>query len=170
MALIFNKTKLYKTVNYWSRDILNFDFLKKGLGIVSPTHFVFDFSRKIFFMLYSINWPNSTVWLLLLLEILVNMCIAILCFVGCDAINFEINLIFLIRLCFYMMKSSRQKFNILRMKRAFKLKLKAFFIIFRGLSMAKFFVRLESAPLKQEILSKFLREKCVFLARINLNK
>ena len=56
------------------------------------------------------------------------------------------------------------------MKRAFRLKLKAFFIILRGLSMAKCFVRLESAPLKQEILSKFLSEKCVFLARINLNK
>ena len=35
--------------------MLNFDFLEKGLGIVSLPHFVYDFSRKIFLMLYSIN-------------------------------------------------------------------------------------------------------------------
>ena len=35
--------------------MLNFDFLKKGLGIVSPTHFVYDFSKKMFLKLYSIN-------------------------------------------------------------------------------------------------------------------
>ena len=32
--------------------MLNFDFLKKGLGIVSPQHFVYDFSRKMFLILY----------------------------------------------------------------------------------------------------------------------
>ena len=26
--------------------MLNFDFLKKGLGIVSPTHYVYDFFNK----------------------------------------------------------------------------------------------------------------------------
>ena len=51
-----------------------FWFLEKGLGIVSLTHFVYDFSRKMFFMLYSIYWPNFIAWLPLLLEILVNMC------------------------------------------------------------------------------------------------
>ena len=35
--------------------MLNFDFLDKGLGIVSPTDFVYDFSTKMFFMLYSTN-------------------------------------------------------------------------------------------------------------------
>ena len=57
--------------------MLNFDFLDKGLGIVSPVHFVYDFSPKMFLMLYSINWPNFIAWLPLLLEILDNMCIAI---------------------------------------------------------------------------------------------
>ena len=32
--------------------MLNFDFLEKGLRIVSPPHFVYDFSRKIFLKLY----------------------------------------------------------------------------------------------------------------------
>ena len=28
--------------------MLNFDFLEKGLGIASPSHFFKDFSRKVF--------------------------------------------------------------------------------------------------------------------------
>ena len=31
--------------------MLNFEFLEKGLGIVSPPHFVYDFSSKMFLML-----------------------------------------------------------------------------------------------------------------------
>ena len=38
--------------------MFNFDIVEKGLGIVSPPHFVYDFSRKILLMLYSINLPN----------------------------------------------------------------------------------------------------------------
>ena len=76
--------------------MLNFDFLDEGLGIVSPAHFVHDFSTKTFVMLYSINWPNLIVWLPLLLEILSNMCIAIVYYPGCDVMDFEVNLIFLI--------------------------------------------------------------------------
>ena len=43
------------------------------------------------------------------LEILGNMCIAIVCFADCDVISFEINVIFLIKLFLYMTKTSRQK-------------------------------------------------------------
>ena len=35
--------------------MLNFDFLEKGLGIISPAHFVYGFLRNFFLMLYSIN-------------------------------------------------------------------------------------------------------------------
>ena len=59
--------------------MLNLDFLNKGLGIVSPARFVYDFSTKMFLMLYSINLPNFIVQLPLLLEILGNMCIATVC-------------------------------------------------------------------------------------------
>ena len=58
--------------------MFNFDILDKALGIVSPGYFVFDFSTKMF-LLYSINLPNFIVWLSLLLEILANMCNAIVC-------------------------------------------------------------------------------------------
>ena len=33
----------------------NFDILDESLGIVSPAHFVYDFSTKMFLKLYSIN-------------------------------------------------------------------------------------------------------------------
>ena len=59
-------------LDYWSRDMLNFDFLETSSRIVSTPHFVYDFSRKMFLTLYSINWPNFIDWLPLLLEILGN--------------------------------------------------------------------------------------------------
>ena len=47
---------------------------KRGLELVSLSHFLHCFSRKIFLLVYSITWPNSIVWLPLLLEILYYMC------------------------------------------------------------------------------------------------
>ena len=35
--------------------MLNFDFLDKGLEIIFPAYFVYDFLTKMFLMLYSIN-------------------------------------------------------------------------------------------------------------------
>ena len=60
--------------------MLIFYFLDKVLGIVSPAHFVYDFLTKMFLMLYSINSQNIIAWLPLLLEVLGNMCIAIVCY------------------------------------------------------------------------------------------
>ena len=59
--------------------MVNFNFSEKGLGPVSPSHFMYDFSRKMFLMLNSINWPNFIVSLPLLFEILGNICIMIVC-------------------------------------------------------------------------------------------
>ena len=39
-----------KPSKYWSGDMLSFDFLEKGLGIVSPPYCVYDFSRKMFLL------------------------------------------------------------------------------------------------------------------------
>ena len=38
-----------------SRDMINFDFSEKGQGIASPGQCVYDLSRKMFLMLYSIK-------------------------------------------------------------------------------------------------------------------
>ena len=53
-SLTYNK-KMYKNLNYLFRAMLNFDSLEKGLGMVSPPHLMYDISRKMFLMSYSIN-------------------------------------------------------------------------------------------------------------------
>ena len=116
------KNKLYKTLGYWFRDVLNFFFLEKGLGILSPQHLEYDFSRKISLMSYSINCPNFFVWLPLLLEILDIMCIAIVCFPGCDVINFKLTLSFLWSRFSTCPKIQDKNWNILTTDRAFKVK------------------------------------------------
>ena len=107
--------------------MLNFDFFKKGLGIVFPTYFVHNFSRKMFLKLCSINWPNFIAWFPLFLEMLVNISIAIACWPDCDAIDFEINLIFLIKPFSYTTKKSRQKFKYLENERSFYREIKSIF-------------------------------------------
>ena len=115
----YNRNRLFKTLHYWSRDMLNFGFLDKGLGIVSPALFVHDFSTKIFLMSCSINWPNFITWLSLLLEILGKMCIPIVCYPGCDAMDFKIIIFFLIDPFFYMTKKSWQKLKYLENEKSF---------------------------------------------------
>ena len=70
------ETKLQTTFFY--PHIRLFKKIKRGLGLVSLPHFLHNFWRKIFLLL-SINWPSFIVWLPLPREILVNMCIAIVC-------------------------------------------------------------------------------------------
>ena len=69
-----NRIKLRLLIWRYAQFLL----LEKGLKVVFLPYFKYDFSRKMFLMLYSINWQNFIVWLPLLLQILVNMCIAIL--------------------------------------------------------------------------------------------
>ena len=74
-------------------------FLKKtrGFELVFLALFLLDFWRKIFLLLSSITWTNFIAWLPLLHEILGNMWIVIVCWPGCDIIDFKINLTFLIK-------------------------------------------------------------------------
>ena len=71
-------------------------------------------------MLYSINWPNFIAWLPLLLDILGNMCIAIVCYPGCDVMDFQINLIFLIEPFFLHDEKFMTKTYFSRTKKEFK--------------------------------------------------
>ena len=84
--------------------MLNFDFLENDVGVIS---WKYDFSWNMFLMLDSVNWSNIIAWLPLLLRILVNLCVVIVCFPGCDVINFEINLIPLIKLFWYIAEKLR---------------------------------------------------------------
>ena len=111
------------------------DLLEKGL--VSRSQFVYDFSGKMFLILYSINWLNFIVRLFLLLETRGNVCIAVVYFPSCNVINFEINLIFLIKPFFYIAKKSRQNLNVLRTKRAFRWNKKHFSSILKDFHLSK---------------------------------
>ena len=53
------------------------------------------------------------------LEILGNMCIAIVCFPGCEVINFEVNLIFLIKSLFLHDQNIKRKIQISREQKEF---------------------------------------------------
>ena len=69
---------------------------KRGLELASLLHFMHDFWRKSFLLLYFIIWPNFNVWLPLIREILGNMCIVIayciiILSVGhCDTVDFRV--------------------------------------------------------------------------------
>ena len=117
-------------------------FQKRVWHSVSPLNFVCDFSRNIFLMLHSINQPNSTAQLPLLLE-------TIVCFPVCGVINFEIDFIFLIKPFFYLTKKSCRKIKIFEDQTSFKVKEKAFFIIFKELSVSKNCLRTQSVSLIQ---------------------
>ena len=113
------KNKLLKTLDYGSRDMLSFDFLVQGLGIVSSPYFLHDFLSKTFLLLYSVNQSNFIFWMPLLHEILGNIFIGIFCFLVCDVMKFKTNLIFLIKPVFYMTKKSRQKIKYLQSEKSF---------------------------------------------------
>ena len=69
---------------------------------------VFCICVEAIFYLVLYNFHDCT------FKMLGNMCVATIYFPGCDVINFEINLISLIKQFFYMTKKSRQKFKYLK--------------------------------------------------------
>ena len=73
----------------------NFDLMEKSLWLPYPPHFVYDFSRKIFLKLYSINQQSLNVRLSLRPEILGNMFIVIISFAVDTIIILKINHTFL---------------------------------------------------------------------------
>ena len=73
-----------------------------------PPRSVYDVSRKVFLMLYSINWPNFIAWLPLHIETLNTMCIAIIRCPACDVINFDIDNSLFIKSFFYIITKSGQ--------------------------------------------------------------
>ena len=119
---IFGRHRLEYTIKTkfqtLSSEICSVLIFLKGSGTSFPAHFVYDFSSKIFCMLSSINWPRFIVWFCLLLEILRNICNAIICCPGCDVISFEINHSFLINLLFHINKKSGQECKYLKNKKS----------------------------------------------------
>ena len=58
------------------------------------------------------------------------MSFAIVCFPGCDVINYEINLMFQIKAFLYVIEKSIQKFKYLENKKGFQGEIKSIFHLF----------------------------------------
>ena len=103
LFLFYAKLRIIRIYWNWNGNYLLlgqiklFKKTKWDLELASLPHFLPHFWRKVFFFLYSISWPNFIDWLSLLSKILGNLCIAIVFWAGFEVINFEINLIFLIK-------------------------------------------------------------------------
>ena len=100
--------------------ILRFFYkIKRSLELCTLPHFLHNFWRKIFLSLSSVNRPNFIVWLSLLCEILGNMCIGIVCKPGCDVMDFEVSLIFQIKLFFLHDQNDVRKMYYIEDKKSF---------------------------------------------------
>ena len=77
------------------------------------------FVKKNISLVIFINWPNFIVCFPLLCEIMGNICIAIVCKPGCDVMNFEVSLIFLIKPFFLHGQKSWQKLKYLENEKNF---------------------------------------------------
>ena len=130
-------------------------FLKRGLELAFLPCFLYNFWRKIFLFLYCINWTNFSVyfmryWTIWLLQLSVNHVVMswILKFILSDRrclSSCQIDVVS--SRFFYMTKSRDNNLKTLRTNRAFKMKQKVFFIIFKGFllkQITQFFLEGES--------------------------
>ena len=79
--------KVLKSIDYWQSKSVETklqiacfhlkykSFLKTKRGLVSLPHFLHEFLREMFVLLYFVNWPNMIFWLTVLRDIVGNMCI-----------------------------------------------------------------------------------------------
>ena len=110
--------------------MLNFDFLEKGLGKVSPPYFVHIF--QYFKILCIFLWILTD-------QISMSDCLSFLQYLYCNCLfprftsfgNFGINLLFLIRLFFYMTEKPKQKFEYLKNEKSFQGEIKSIFDHFK---------------------------------------
>ena len=115
--------------------------------VASPPHFVYNFLRKMFVIVYSIKEPNYMVWLFLLLAIHYNIWIVIISCSACDVIIFQINLNFLFEPFLYKTKKSGQKCKCFKNKKTFHHEIKVILINFKGLSL----IQMKATLLEGEI-------------------
>ena len=120
-----------ETLDSWSRDMLNFYLLEKGLRLFSPPHFVYGFSRNFFLMLCSINWPNLIVWLPLLLEIFGKYVLPLFVSQVVTSTTLKLTLSFKSSCFSNWPKSQDKNLDVLKIKRAYKVKQKRLFFNFQ---------------------------------------
>ena len=115
-------------------EICSILILKKGLGVVSPPHFPYDFQEKYFSSYDLLTKQILLSDCLYFIEIFRKTCAAIFRYQFCDVINFEIYLSFLTKPFSSMSKSSEQKLKYLKKERTFSGEMKTIFRLFKGRS------------------------------------
>ena len=115
-------------------EICSILILKKGLGVVSPPHFPYDFQEKYFSSYILLTTQIFLSDCLYFIEIFRKTCAAIFRYQFCDVINFEIYLSFLTKPFSSMSKSSEQKLKYLKKERTFSGEMKTIFCLFKGRS------------------------------------
>ena len=115
-----------------------FSKIKRGLEQSFGEDFLHDFYIKIFLIKFSINWQSFNAIPYFFLKLSNKMCYKVLIQTVGDIINFKMFLGSSSKpMADREKKSGRQKdknLNISRTKRAFQMKYKTFFIVFKGLS------------------------------------
>ena len=119
LNLVYNKEKL-ESIRLLIHRYTQFWFFREGCGnSFSTTFYVWFFKKNVsHIILYSLVKFHCLIAFISWNIGLYN-CIAIISFPGCDVINFEINLICLIKPFFYKTKNSRQKFKYLENEKSF---------------------------------------------------
>ena len=79
LHLADNENKLHEALDYWSRDMLNFDFLEKSQGIISLPHLENEVSKKIIKMVIMLLCLSIVISCLIAFTSwdMANMCIAV---------------------------------------------------------------------------------------------
>ena len=118
----YNKNKFYETSDCWSRDTLNFDFLKKGFGLVSRIcvwFFKKNISQILFYQLTKfhclIAFTSWDIWQYVYYKGLLSTL---------WRLNFEVYRNFLTKQFSYMTRNSEQKVKYLKNEKSWNKKVK----------------------------------------------
>ena len=121
----------YKILDCWSRDMLrDIFFLRKKSGHSFSTHHIVYLPRKMFPLTDQIPFSDC------LYFSKYSMCI-IVYFPSCEVINFEMNLIFLIKLFLYIPKIQNKNLNTEEWKELLRWNKKHFSSFLKGFQLPK---------------------------------
>ena len=127
LSLDYNKNKLYKTSDCWSRDTLNFDFLRKVSGNSFTTRFcVWLFKKNVFCVI--IYYLSKFHWLIVFISWDIGHSLYCSCLFSKLWRHKSWDQPYLPnQFFFYMTKNSRQKLKYLRNEKSFYGEIKSIF-------------------------------------------
>ena len=121
-----------KAIRKWNLVSQLWFFRQRSGTSFSTRFYVWFFKKSAFYIIW--YWLT---WLLLVPEILGNMCIVIIGLPVCGVINFKINFNCLIKTFSYMAKNAEQRFKYLQSGKSFLDEIKKIVHHFKGLSVVR---------------------------------